>query len=154
MTDTAFRFGRTAALMAALTFVAALGGAPAQAGDHNLVVSAVILARDTCRITSDQAGLVFKVAASSSALATASMNASLQCSGTAKATTVRIRSDGSLNGSGVTGLPYRLEVPATVRVTRGVPRALKVGAVATADALRGGAAPEGYPDTVVVTIEP
>lgn len=165
MTDAAFRFARTAALTAALALVTALGSAPASAGDHKLVVSAVILARDTCRIGSDQAWLAFTADASSPALATASMNTSLQCSGTARATTVRVRSDGGLNGGGVTGprlrgvasqardLPYRLEVPGTASVARGVVRTLKVGAVTTAGALREGAS-GGYEDTVVLTIEP
>lgn len=141
MTDAAFRFVRTAAL----GFVAALGSASAHAGDHKLVVSAVILARDTCRIGSDQAQLAFKPDASSPAIATASMSASLHCSGTARATTVRIRSDGGLNGGA--GLD------ATARVARGVARTLKVGAVTAAGALREGAS-AGDEDTVVLTIEP
>lgn len=102
MTDAAFRFARAAAL-AALGFVAALGSAPARAGEHKVAVSAVILARDTCRIGSDQARLAFKADAASPAIATASLSASLHCSGTARATTVRIRTDRGLNASAVDG---------------------------------------------------
>lgn len=99
MTDAAYRYARTAALTAALGFVVALGSAPARAGDHKLMVSAVILARGTCQIGSDQARLAFKAGASSPAIAAASLSASLHCSGTARATTVRIRSDRDLNAS-------------------------------------------------------
>ena len=136
MTDSELRFARTVALMVALGLVAALGGAPAHAADQKLLVSAVILARDTCQIGGDLAQLAFTADASSATIATAST--SLRCSGTARATTVRISSDGA---------------PATARVERGVLRTLEVGAVTTAAALGEGASGGGE-DTVVLTIEP
>lgn len=60
------------------------------------------------------------------------MTTSLRCSGTARATTVRIRGDGGLNGGGVTGPRLRGLAPGV---------------------LREGAS-GGYEDTVVLTIEP
>lgn len=93
MKDSASRFAWTTALIAALGCVAALGSAKARAGDHKLVVSAVILARDTCQVGSDPVALASAAGASSRMLPGASTSPLLRCRGNAGGGTIRVRSD-------------------------------------------------------------
>lgn len=126
MTRQAARLPLTArCLAAALALGAALGGGPAHADELKLAVTAVILARDTCQVA---------------ILTTAGLNASLNCKGTAKATTVRVR------GSTDLGPQQRLPPARFATAPNGVTRKLPLGATRAAG--QGGEGP------VILTIEP
>jgi len=151
----------------ALAFLAAAAMPVAAAGTYALAASATILSKSSCKFSSPN-GFVMgfgTIDPSSSVNATASVNLSIVCNGSALLAFYVITSDNGLHSGGTGGLrlrhvtnptafmPYSLNVPLPGSAPKGVTRTVAINGTITPAGF-GNAIAGSYSDTVTLNITP
>ena len=134
-------------------------------GGHSLTVSAAVLSKNNCRFASASSTRSLAIDPAGSTAATASINLSVRCTGSAATANWSLASDSGLYGPSPAALlmrhatdaaeflPYSLSFPGSGSVAKNVWQSLTVTAtVAAADYQN--ARPGAYSDTVVLSLLP